>query len=457
MLKHKADVERHLSQRAGELFERANDILLYDMTSTYFEGEAEGNGKACRGYSRDHRPDCKQICVAVVVTFDGYPLGYETFAGNTHDSKTVRQIVEAMEERHGVINRVWVMDRGMVSEENIQWFKDTGRRYLVGTPKAELKRWEAELTGANDWQTIREGIEVKLCMGADEKAEIFILCRSRRRLEKERAMHQVFGERIEKSLIKLQGRIGRSKGLLKRDVVNRQIGRILQRNQRAAARFDITLAEDENPAGFRLDYVINEEFDAWADLTEGAYVLRTNVRDWTHEQLWKTYVQLTQAEAAFRIQKDELSIRPVWHQRGDRVDAHIMVCFLAFAMWKTLECWQSRSGLGNSPRTILEELARIQSHDVILPTTMGVDIKLRCVAMPDGAQAAILARLGIVLPKRMKIEEIGDYAGIIERGMSAGGSYPQTAEGGRARIFGVTGGAAEPPQSVDNSARTADT
>lgn len=406
MIKHKGDIEAHLSKRAGELFETTNDILLYDMTSTYFEGQAEGNSKACRGYSRDHRPDCKQVCVAVVVTFDGFPLGYETFAGNTHDSKTVKQIVETMEKRHGVINRVWVMDRGMVSEENIQWFKDTGRQYLVGTPKSELKRWEAALTEAADWQIVREGIEVKLCRDQDNKEEIFILCRSKDRIDKEKAMHQLFSERIEKSLIKLQRRINGAKKRLNRDATNRQIGRILQRNQRAAARFAITLVEDKSSAGFYLKYTINEEFDAWANLSEGTYILRTNVKDWTHERLWKTYIQLTQAEAAFRIQKDELSIRPIWHQKEDRVDAHILVCFLAFAMWKTLERWQARSDLGNSPRTILEEMSRIQSHDVILPTTMGTDIKLRCVTMPDEAQSAILARLGITLPKRMKITDM---------------------------------------------------
>lgn len=406
MIKHKADLEAHLSKRAGELFARENDILLYDMTSTYFEGQAEGNPKAKRGYSRDHRPDCKQVCVAVVVTFDGFPLGYETFAGNTHDSTTVQHIVETMESRHGAVGRVWVMDRGMVSKENISWFKATGRRYLVGMPKSELKRWEAALAETADWETIREGIEVKLCKDDNNDEEIFILCRSRDRVEKEKAMHELFSTRIEASLAKLKERIERSTKRLDRDTINRQIGRILQRNQRAAARFEISLIDDPSPAGFRLGVTINEHFDAWADLSEGTYVLRTNVTEWTHERLWKTYIQLTQAEAAFRIQKDELSIRPIWHQREDRVNAHILVCFLAFAMWKTLETWQSASGLGNSPRTILEELARIQSHDIVLPTTMGTDIRLRCVAQPDEAQTAILARLGLTFPKRMQMSNL---------------------------------------------------
>jgi len=406
MIKHKAALERHLSQRAGELFARENDILLYDMTSTYFEGKAEGNSKAKRGYSRDHRPDCKQVCVAVVVTFDGFPLGYETFAGNTHDSTTVKHIVETMETRHGTVGRVWVMDRGMVSRDNITWFKETGRQYLVGTPKSELKRWEAALVEKNDWETIRDGIEVKLCKDGNNDEEIFILCRSRDRVEKEKAMHVLFSTRIETSLVKLKDRIERSTRRLNRDVINRQIGRIMQRNQRAAARFDISLVDDASPAGFYLHVTIDERFDEWAELSEGTYVLRTNVKKWTHERLWKTYIQLTQAEAAFRIQKDELSIRPIWHQREDRVNAHILVCFLAFAMWKTLESWQSTSGLGNSPRTILEEMARIQSHDVILPTTMGTNIRLRCIAHPDEAQSAILARLGIIMPKRMRISDL---------------------------------------------------
>ena len=187
--------------------------------------------------------------------------------------------------------------------------------------------------------------------------------------------------------------------------MNRQIGRILQQNQRAAARFVVELAPDSCPAGLRLDVAYNAAFDDWAALSEGAYLLRSNITDWSDRQLWKAYIQLTQAEAAFRIQKDQLNVRPIWHQREDRVQAHILVCFLAFVLWKSLEMWQSRAGLGNSPRTVLEELARIQSHDVVLPTATHGQIRLRCVTQPDPAQAALLDRLGIVLPKRMRIAE----------------------------------------------------
>jgi transposase len=187
--------------------------------------------------------------------------------------------------------------------------------------------------------------------------------------------------------------------------VNRQIGRILQQNQRAAARFAITLEPAGGPAGIRLHVACNTSFDDWAQLSEGAYLLRSNIGDWSDRQLWKAYIQLTQAEAAFRIHKDQLNLRPIWHQREDRVQAHILVCFLAFVLWKNLEMWQSRAGLGNSPRAVLEELARIQSHDVVLPTATHGQIRLRCVAQPEAAQAALLDRLGLVLPKRMRLAE----------------------------------------------------
>lgn len=406
LLPHKAALETHLSKRYGELFAVENDILLYDVTSTYFEGQAEQNPAAQRGYSRDHRGDCKQVCIALVVTFDGFPLGYEVFPGNTHDSTTVQQIVETMEKRHGAVGKVWVMDRGMVSAENLAWLKQTGRRYILGTPKSELKKWEAALADKTHWREIRDGIEVKLCAAPGGGDEIFILCRSRDRIEKEKAMHEKFSHRIEQALTKLKARIAKSKKPLNRDTINRQIGRILERNQRAAARFAIELRDADHPAGCALHVSIQDAFDRWAALSEGSYLLRSNVTDWGEEQLWRAYIQLTQAEAAFRIQKDQLAIRPIWHQREDRVQAHILVCFLALVLWKTLELWQARAGLGNSPRTLLEEFARIDAHDVILPTKELGEIRLRCVTQPDAAQAALLDRLGVVLPKRIRLPAI---------------------------------------------------
>jgi len=404
LLVHKAALEAHLSQRCGELFAVQNEVLLYDVTSTYFEGHAEGNPQAQRGYSRDHRPDCKQVCIALVVTFDGFPLGYEVFAGNTHDSKTLQTIVATMEARHGALGRVWISDRGMASPENLTWLRQTGRRYIIGAPKAELKQFGAELADPDGWRTVREGVEVKLACHP-KTAETVILCRSADRRSKERAIHDKFSQRIETELDRLAARIARSKKPLDAATVNRQIGRILQRHQRAAARFTITLQPDRCAAGFCLRVAYNAAFHDWAQISEGAYLLRSNISDWSDQQLWKAYIQLTQAEAAFRIQKDQLNLRPVWHQREDRVQAHILVCFLAFVLWKSLEMWQQRAGLGNSPRTILEELARIQSHDVVLPTTTHGQMRLRCVTQPDAAQAALFDRLGIVLPKRMRLSE----------------------------------------------------
>jgi transposase len=403
LLVHKAALEAHLSRRYGELFSAENDILLYDVTSTYFEGQALRNPQAQRGYSRDHRPDCKQVCIALVVSFDGFPLGYEVFAGNTHDSTTLQQIVETMERRHGVLGRVWIADRGMASAKNLAWLRETGRRYVIGAPKSELKRHAQALAEEPGWNRIREDVSVKLLKAEPES---IILCRSTSRATKERAMHEKFSRRIEQGLERLQRRVQHARAPLNKAQINRQIGRLLQRNQRAAARFVVELIDDDSAAGFHVSVKHSGEFDRWAEVSEGAYVLRSNVQDWTDEQLWRAYIQLTQAEAAFRIQKDQLRVRPIWHQREDRVQAHILVCFLAFVLWKTLECWQQRAGLGNSPRTVLEELARIQTHDVILPTAAGAEIRLRCVTQPDGAQAALLERLGITLPKRLRLPEI---------------------------------------------------
>ena len=405
LLPHKRAIEQHLHQRLGELFALDYDLLLYDVTSTYFEGLAAANTLAARGYSRDHRPDCKQVTIALVVTRGGMPLGYEVFAGNRTDVTTVEEIVGTMEARYGLANRVWVMDRGMTSAENVAWLQQTGRRYLIGAPKSELRKWAREIAEAKDWRTVREGVEAKLCPGPDG-AETFVLCRSVERREKEKAMHARFAERIEKGLHSLGRRLERARTTLDRGKLERQIGRLLERNSRAAGRYTIDLVEDATrPSGLRLEWSARPEWDEWSRHSEGCYVLRTNIADWNAETLWRTYVQLSEAEAAFRIQKSELSIRPIWHQKTERVQAHILVCFLAYVLWKTLEQWQSRAGLGNSPRTILDELARIQSSDVVLPLAddPGRELRIRCVVRPDTAQALLLDRLGLRLPQRLSV------------------------------------------------------
>jgi len=403
LLAHKPALEQHLVARLGELFALDYDLLLYDVTSTYFEGQATRNPLAQRGHSRDHRPDCKQVCVALVVSREGMPVGYELFAGNRTDVTTVEEIVETMEARYGLAHRIWVMDRGMTSEDNLTWLREGGRRYLVGTPKSELRKWARQIADAEDWHAVRHGVEAKQCTGPDG-AETFVLIRSVERREKERAMHARFTRRIDDGLARLGRRLQRARRALDARRLERQLGRLLALNTRAAGRYLIELVPDTTvPAGVRLEWTARPEWDDWARWSEGCYVLRTNIADWSPEDLWRTYIQLTQAEAAFRVHKSDLSLRPIWHQKEDRVNAHILVCFLAYVLWKTLEQWQQRAGLGHSPRTILEELRRIQSTDVVLPTEDGRELRLRCVVRPDAAQTALLDRLGLELPERLRV------------------------------------------------------
>jgi transposase len=403
VLPHKAAIETHLVERLGELFDLDYDLLLYDVTSTYFEGVADP-AIARRGYSRDHRFDCVQVNIALVVTREGMPLGYEIFRGDTVDVTTVEEIVESMERRFGKARRVWVMDRGMVSAENIAWLNATGRRYVLGTARSELKRWSPQLADRTDWRHIREDVQVKLCHGPDG-LETFLLCRSASRIEKERAMHARFASRIEAGLASLGRRIEHARRRLDRSTLERQIGRLLERHARAAARYAIAIEEDPSSlSGLRLRWSANPEWDEWAALSEGTYILRTNVHDWSDEELWKTYVQLTEAEAAFRVHKSDLAMRPIWHHKETRIKAHILICFLAYALWKTLQQWQSRAGLGHSPRTVLTELSRIHAADVVLPLADGSarELRLRCVVRPDPGQALLLERLGLNLPQRLR-------------------------------------------------------
>ncbi len=402
LLPHKQKLEVFLKEKLGELFDLEYDLLLYDVTSTYFEGDAKANPLAQRGYSRDKRSDCKQVCIGLVVSRCGMPLGYEVFAGNTADVTTVEQIVTTMEARYGKSNRIWVMDRGMVSDENLDFLKEGDRRYIVGTPKSMLKKFEQQLL-SEDWHAIREGLEVKLCASPDGEAEMFILCRSRDRREKEKAMHARFTQRIEERLMSMQARCRKQK----RDPlkVSREVGRLLGQNSRAAGLFDVDVRQRDD-GGTELVWQKVEAWQEWSELSEGCYLLRTNIADWSDEELWKAYIQLTEAEAAFRIHKSDLSIRPIWHQKENRVLAHILVCFLAYVLWKTLSALCDRAGLGNEPRRVLEELKEIRVVDVVLPTRQGVEIRRRCVTKPSEHQEILLHKLGLNLPSRLKTFEM---------------------------------------------------
>jgi transposase len=406
LLPLKEACERHLKERFGTLFGLEYDLLLYDVTSTYFEGLTADAELAKRGYSRDHRPDCLQVCIGLVVTRDGFPLGYEVFAGNRHDSTTLRAVIERMEAEYGRRNRIWAVDRGMVSEEHLQWLRERGSLYIVGTPKSQLKKFEQSLIDGA-WHQIREGLQVqKVCADASDEQdqpETFILCRSADRAQKERAMRDRFAKRIEQGLEQLQERCRRSKpGKLEIGTVERSIGRLMQRNTRAASFFDVRVTQDAT-GQTQLTWKRSEVPLSLAELRDGCYLLRTNVSDWTPEELWRAYIHLTDAEAAFRTQKDQLGLRPIWHRLGHRIEAHILICFLAYALQKTLEGWCQKAGLGRSPRKVLDELAQIHSTDVTFPTTDGRTVRLRCIVRPDPAQNALLARLGLDLPKRLRL------------------------------------------------------
>ena len=402
LLPHKEEIEKHLKQRFTTLFDAEYDLLLYDVTSTYFEGLVEENEQARYGYSRDHRPDCKQVCIGLVVTRAGLPVAYEVFDGNRHDATTVEEIVDSMESKYGRADRIWVLDRGMVNPENLTYIQQRHGHYIVGTPKSMLKTFEAALVEQADWTRVQEGLEVKCC-ASPEGHETFVLCRSIARRQKEKAMHERFEKRIEEGLATLARRLEKAKRKPNRAQVERQIGRLLGRNSRASGMFEIQVqeVEREGRAGLEVRWTKNQAWRDWAAVSEGCYLLRTNLADWSAADLWKTYIQLTQAEAAFRTSKNELALRPIWHQTRDNVQAHILFSFLAYAMWKSLEQWMARSDLGHAPRTVIDELARIKLNDVILPTSTGRNIRLRCVSNPDTEQRILLTRLGLQMPQRL--------------------------------------------------------
>ena len=327
LLPHKEALEKHLKNRLGTLFNLKYDLLLYDVTSTYFEGQCKSNPLAQRGYSRDKRPDCKQVCIALVVSRCGMPLGYEVFAGNRNDVKTWQEMVTTMEARYGKAERIWCGDRR----------------------------------------------------------------------EKEKATHDRFEQRIDGALEKIQASC--RKRTWTKETIDRRVGKIMAKNSRAAGLFEVEVKAIEGRAS--ISWKKNQKWRDWATLSEGCYLLRTNVTNWSAEDLWQAYIQLTEAEAAFRIHKSDLRIRPVWHQREDRVLGHILVCFLAYVLWKTLHQMTKAAGLGDEPRRIFEELGKISVVDVVLLTRDGVEIRRRCICRPTDHQAILLDRLGLTLPRQL--------------------------------------------------------
>ncbi|MGH8647931.1 MAG: IS1634 family transposase, partial [Burkholderiales bacterium] len=401
ILPHKTALERYLKQRYGELFGAEFDVLLYDLTSTYVEGAAEKNPMMCRGYSRDHRPDCEQMVIALIVNSEGFPFSYETFDGNRVDVSTMETILRMVERKYGKARRIWVMDRGIVSEENLQAIRKRGGQYLVGTPRSQMKQLEAELL-QDDWTWVRPEVEVKQ-VAIPQGEETYILCRTAGRKEKEKAIRKRFSTRMEDALKRLAKTIATGR-LKDRNKMERRLGKIQARHSQVNDLFEVALRD--TPAGVRLVWETKEAGKAWRDVREGAYMLRTNLPPGSAEELWSKYRQLTEAEASFRALKSELSIRPLFPQKEPRVKAHVMVAFLGYALWVTLKhLLKRRPAIVHaeplSPMKALALLSTLQSADIVLPTTDGREIRLRRITEPTPEQKSLLHQLGLSLPERL--------------------------------------------------------
>ena len=402
LLPHKEALEGHLKARLGTLFNEPFEILLYDLTSTYFEGLAESNPSARRGYSRDHRPDCVQIVIGLVVTQSGLPLGYEVFHGNQAEPTTLDGMMAKMEQLYGKASRIWVFDRGVASEKNLAALRKSGGLYLVGTPRTLLRKLEAALL-EGDWKMVREGIEVKQVPSPDGSADTFILCRSADRRQKEAAIHDRFEKRMEERLARIQTSVETGR-LRSRDMLQQRLGRLKLECSRVARAYNSSVEGD----GDSLSFSWNKD-QAKADYlrhSEGAYLLRTNLVGHAEQELWTMYMQLNDAEAAFRTLKQDLSIRPIYHQLEDRVKAHVLVCFLAYAMYRTLDGLAKAKSLGMTARKVLAALGTIKSGDIILPLVDGRELRLRRVSRPDALQAELLTKLGLELPERVGTDSL---------------------------------------------------
>jgi transposase len=410
LLPLKTKIEQHLKQRFGELFQAEFDVLLYDLTSTYVEGAAEENPMMRRGYSRDHRPDWEQLVLALIVNQDGFPFSYELFDGNRADVSTVETILRTVERKHGKARRVWIFDRGVVSEENLVAIRKRGGQYLVGTPRSKLKQFEQELL-KDDFEKIRPEVQVKqITIPGGE--ETYILCRTAGRKEKEKAIRSRFVTKIEKALAGLEKRIVEGK-LKDRGKMFMSLGRIQASHPQVTDLYEMAMKDTKQ--GPRLVWRQKPEQQQWLEAREGAYLLRTNLTVDGAADLWKKYMQLTEVEAAFRTLKSELAIRPLFHQLEKRVKAHVLVAFLGYALQVTLQHLLKRSGSEHSPAKALKRLGDIHSVDIVLPTVEGREIWLRRVAKLDEQQQSILHQLNITLPERLeplRIQECSENSAI---------------------------------------------
>lgn len=391
ILKHKRALFSHLQEQWKDLFSASFDVLLYDLTSTYFEGLCEQNPKAKHGYSRDNRPDCRQVIIALIITPDGLPLAYEVMPGNTSDKTTLRDFLSMIESLYGKARRVWVMDRGIPTEEILCQMRAEGIQYLVGTPRAKLDRLEAELLNL-PWQQVHENVQVKLLV---QDGELYVLAQSAERREKEKSIRRHKLRRLFQGLRKLQ------KSCRDRDRLLEKLGALKQEAGRSARFVEITVP----PSGSKVtprNFTFRLKADAFkkAEKRDGSYLLRSNLTEEEPRILWERYIQLTQIEAAFKCLKSDLAVRPVYHQLEHRVESHIFIAFQAYCLMVTLRKYLAVHASGLTAKAVLEKLATIQMVDVWLPTTDG-----RWLIMPRYTQAEaehkmILYKLHLRLPKQ---------------------------------------------------------
>jgi transposase len=391
ILEHKEDLCKHLKRRWEDMFGIEFDVLLYDLTSTYFEGLCRQNPKAKFGYSRDKRSDCRQVVIALVVTPEGFPVGYEILPGNTLDKTTLRMFLEKAESMYGKAHRVWIMDRGIPTEDVLSHMRNENINYLVGTPRAMLTELEDKLVDL-DWKAANENVDVKLL--AEDK-ELYVLARSKDRRAKERAMRRYKLRRYLTGFEKLRSRCrSRDKLIEKTGVLKHQAGK-------AHHCIELTIpSQGSKVTPDNFNYHLNRNTYRKMLLRNGMYLLRTNCTDTQPDLIWQRYVLLTQIEDAFRSLKSDLAIRPVHHQLEHRVEAHIFVAFMAYCLMVTLRQKLRTHASGLTARDVLDKLGSIMMIDVRIPTTDGRMLEMRRYSQPEDEHKIILDMLNINLPKQ---------------------------------------------------------
>jgi hypothetical protein len=388
LLEHKEAVFDHLVNRWRDLFNATFDVLLYDLTSTYFESDppADDDDKRRHGYSRDHRPDCVQVVIALVVTPEGFPLAYEVLAGNTADSTTLKGFLERIERQYGKARRVWCMDRGVPTEEVLAQMRrsDPPVQYLVGTPKGRLTRLEQALL-EKPWYPARPGVQVKLLA---QDGELYVFAESRDRVAKERSMRR-------RQLKWLWARLATLRTMtVTRDALLMKLGAARTKAPAAWRLIEIEVP----PRGASFTYRLDRAKLRQARRREGRYLLRTNLTESDPAKLWQFYLQLVEVEAAFKTLKGDLAIRPIFHQEEPRIEAHIFIAFLAYCLHVTLGQQLKALAPGLTPRSALEKFAAVQMIDVYVPTTDGRELCLTRYTQPEPELKRLLDKLKLSLP-----------------------------------------------------------